>query len=169
MLDPQKGTYISVPAVNQAYAKGLSFWQNKVIRRFAHRQLDARTDIVALAQAKAEIRALVERDFNRKSTRGRKRHARFLEDHTAGTTSGAVSAEIVADVTRDPRETPPHPAEDVGERSKPPAEPGPPPEPPPARRDAFADDEILPVFEADLDLPRLSAAVISTTAMEESQ
>jgi putative transposase len=169
VLDPQKGTYISVPAVNQAYAKGLSFWQNKVIRRFAHRQLDARTDIVALAQAKAEIRALVERDFNRKSTRGRKRHARFLEDHTAGTTSGAVSAEIVADVTRDPRETPPHPAEDVGERSKPPAEPGPPPEPPPARRDAFADDEILPVFEADLDLPRLSAAVISTTAMEESQ
>ena len=114
MLDPQKGTYIRVPAVNQAYAKGLSFWQNKVIRRYAHRQLDARTDIVALAQAKAEIRALVERDFNRKSTRGRKRHARFLEDHTAGTTSGAVSAEIVADGTSNPRETQPHPADDIG-------------------------------------------------------
>jgi putative transposase len=75
-LDPQNGTYIVVPAVNQGYAKGLSFWQNKVIRRYAQRQLDARTDTVALAQAKAEIRALVERDFNRKSTRGRKRHAR---------------------------------------------------------------------------------------------
>ena len=169
VLDPPKGAYISVPAVNQAYAKGLSFWQNKVIRRYAHRQLDARTDIVALAQAKAEIRALVERDFNRKSTRGRKRHARFLEDHTAGPTSGAGGAEIVSGDARDPRETQPHPAEDTGERPKPPAEPGPPPEPQPARRDAFADDEVLPVFEADLGLPRLSAAVISNTAMEESQ
>ena len=92
----QKGTYIRVPAVDQAYAKGLSFWQNKVIRRYAQRQLNARTDIVALAQAKAEIRALVERDFNRKSTRGRKRHARFMEDHTAATTSDVVSVEIVA-------------------------------------------------------------------------
>ena len=45
--------------MNQAYAKGLSFWQNKVIRRYAHRQLDARTDIVALAQAKAETKPLL--------------------------------------------------------------------------------------------------------------
>jgi len=166
VLDPQKGTYICVPALNQTYAKGLSFWQNKVIRRYAHRQLDARTDIVALAQAKAEIRALVERDFNRKSTRGRKRHARFLEDHTAVTTSGTVNPEIVGEGTRDPQETQPHPAEDTEERPKQLAEPGPRPEPPPARCDAFTDDEILPVFEADLDLPRLSAAVISTTPME---
>jgi putative transposase len=168
VLDPQKGIYICVPAVNQAYAKGLSFWQNKVIRRYAHRQLDARTDIVALGQAKAEIRALVERDFNRKSTRGRKRHARFLEDHTAGTASGAVSAEIACDGTQVSRETQPHPGDPLGERPKPPAEVGPPLEEPPGRYDAFADDEILPVFEADLDLPRLSAAVISTAAMEES-
>jgi len=167
VLDPQEGTYICVPAGNQAYAKGLSFWQNKVIRRYAHRQLDARTDIVALAQAKAEIRALVERDFNRKSTRGRKRHARFLEDHTAEPTSAAVGAEIVSGDARDPRETQPRPAEDAGQPPKQPAEPAPPPEPSLARRDAFADDEILPVFEAALDLPRLSAAVISTAAMEE--
>ncbi len=115
---PQKGIYILIPAVNQAYAKGLSFWQNKVIRRYAQRQLDARTDIVALAQAKAEIRALVERDFNRKSTRGRKRHARYMEDHTAGHL-GAVSAEIVADAARDPQKTTTHPAEDVGEPQPP--------------------------------------------------
>ena len=118
MLDRQKGTYIRVPAVDQVYAKGLSFWQNKVIRRYAQRQLDARTDIVALAQAKAEIRALVERDFNRKSTRGRKRHARFLEDHTAGRCSDVVNVEIVSDGTADCRETQPHPADDTGERLK---------------------------------------------------
>ncbi len=74
-----------VPAVDQEYANGLSLWQHKVIRRYAQRLLHARTDIVALARAKAEIRALVERDFNRKSTRGRKRHARFMEDHACAT------------------------------------------------------------------------------------
>jgi hypothetical protein len=62
------------------------------------RELNARTDIVALAQAKADIRALVERDFNRKSTRGRKRHARFLEDHTS-TTTPVLMLEAVRDLT----------------------------------------------------------------------
>jgi hypothetical protein len=38
-----------------------------------------------------------------------------------------------------------------------------------ARCDAFGDDEILPVFEADLDLPHLSAAAISIAAKEEIQ
>ena len=42
VLDHQKEAYIRVPAVDQGYAKGLSFWQNKVIRRYAQRQLDAR-------------------------------------------------------------------------------------------------------------------------------
>ena len=97
VLDPLNGAYVHVPAVDQAYARGLSFWQNKVIRRYAQRQLNARTDIVALAQAKAEIRALVERDFNRKSTRGRKRHARFMEDHATATVSEAANAQPAAD------------------------------------------------------------------------
>ena len=141
--------------------RGSHLWQHKVIRRYAQRQLNARTDIVALAQAKAEIRALVERDFNRKSTRGRKRHARFMEDHTAGTTSDVVSAEIVGDSAANRRETQPHPADATGEHPKPPAGVDPAAEQPSARCDAFADDEILPVFEADLDLPHLSAAAIS--------
>src|SRR5271157_2692677 len=58
VLDPLNGAYIRIPAVDQTYAKGLSLWQNKVIRRYAKCQLNARTDMVALAQAKAEIRAL---------------------------------------------------------------------------------------------------------------
>jgi putative transposase len=169
VLDPQKDTYIRVPAVDGGYSKGLSFWQNKVIRRYAQRQLDARTDIVALAQAKAEIRALVERDFNRKSTRGRKRHARFMEDHSARTTSDVVSVEIVGDGTTDCRETEPHPADNIGEHPKPAAEVVSTAEPPAIRRNVLVDDEILPVFEADLDLPHLSAAVISTAAMEENR
>jgi putative transposase len=148
VLDPQKGIYILIPALNQAYAKGLSFWQNKVIRRYAQRQLNERTGIVALAQAKAEIRALVERDFNRKSARGRKRHARFMEDQTLATTANVVSVVVVGNSS---------------------AEAEPPPERPSGRCDAFVDDEILPVFEADLDLPHLSAAVVSTAPVEKIQ
>jgi len=158
VLDPQNGAYIRVAAVDQGYAKGLSLWQNKVIRRYSQRQLDARTDIVALAQAKAEIRALVERDFNRKSTRGRKRHARFMADDTAATMSDVVSAEITGRTVDDP-----------GVHPKPMAEAALTPRPPSPRRDALVDDESLPVFEADLDLPRLSAAVISNVAKEESR
>jgi hypothetical protein len=158
VLDPQKGTYIGVAAVDQGYAKGLSFWQNKVIRRYAQRQLNARIDIVALAQAKAEIRALVERDFNRKSTWGRKRHARFMEDHITATISDVGSTEIVD-----------HTEEDAGDHSEPSAIVHPTPQTPSSRRDALVDDEILPVFEADLDLPRLSAASMSTASVGESQ
>jgi len=164
VLNPQKGTYICVLAVDQAYAKGLSFWQNKVIRRYAQRRLDARTDIVALAQAKAEIRALVERDFNRKSTRGRKRHARFMEDYTTATTSEVAGTEPVAGGNPDGRD-------DAGERQKPHAGASPSAKPP-ACSNAFTDDEILPVFEVDLDLPHPEVAGMiakNASGMEESQ
>jgi len=129
VLDPQNGTYIRTPALDQAYAKGLSLWQHKVIRRFAQRGLNTRTDIVALAQAKAEIRALVERDFNRKSTHGRKRHARFLDAHTG---ESAPSVEVVQ-ILSDPN------AASI---------------PPKACSDAFTDDDVLPAFEANFDLPQ---------------
>jgi putative transposase len=168
VLDHPKETYIRVPAVDQGYAKGLSFWQNKVIRRYAQRQLDARTDIVALAQAKAEIRALVQRDFNRKSTRGRKRHARFLEDHTTGAVTTAASTEFVGHSTPEHRETKPQWTGDSGDCQTRLAEATPAPKPL-AHPDAYIDDEILPVFEAALDLPHLSAAVFSTAGKKENR
>ena len=127
VFDPLNETYFRVPAVNERYANGLSLWQHRVIRRYAQRQLNIRTNIVALAQAKAEIRALVERDFSRKSTRGRKRHARFMENHASSPpidqTMNQPTLHFVPDT--------PH-----------------------GQLDVFADDEILPVFEAALDLPR---------------
>jgi hypothetical protein len=105
--------------------------------------LNARTDIVALAQAKAEIRALVERDFNRKSTHGRKRHARFLEDHT-GKPAPAISVQPRSEVNACR-------AICIVEDALAEAKPDLPPEP--MHVATFSDDEVLPVFEADLDLP----------------
>jgi putative transposase len=133
VLDVEKGVYVCVPAVDAAYARGLSLWQHKVIRRYAQQQLNARTDVVALAQAKAEVRALVERDFKRKSTHGRKRHARFLENH--------ISNRL--------------PISDTVEHFHVPAEANAVTNQTPNRPDVFTDDDILPVFEANFDLPRL--------------
>ena len=81
-----------------------------------------------------------------------------MADHAAATASDAVSTAIVSQIE-----------DDVGEYPKPPTEADPTPRTPSARRDALVDDEILPVFEADLDLPRLSAALISNAAMEEGR
>jgi putative transposase len=147
VLDPHNGAYVRVPALDHAYAKGLSLSQHKVIRRYAQRQLNARTDIVALAQAKAEIRAVVERDFNRKSTHGRKRHARFLEDHTKRTVLG-VTPQPACEGNCSNFET--HRVIATGTPHQLTAEVIPAPE-------AFTDDEVLPVFEAVLDLPSVSA------------
>ena len=146
VFDPLKEVYFRVPAVNQSYAKGLSLWQHKVIRRYAQRQLNTRTDIVALAQAKAEIRALVERDFIRKSTRGRKRHARFMANHASTDLSQpavhhASLPSLVVDGQKS--DASPSPVLELGADV---AMAG--------RPNAFTDTEILPVFEAALDLPR---------------
>jgi putative transposase len=167
VFDPLKETYIRVPAVDQAYARGLSIWQNKVIRRYAQRQLNARTDIVALAQAKAEIRVLVERDFNRKSTHGRKRHARFMEDHTTATVPGVVGTEPTLDpAAPDNLGTRAHLAHGRVERRQPLAGASAAPDQPTVPPDTFTDDTILPVFEASLDLPQrpVAAAVVPRNA-----
>lgn len=165
VLDPQKRAYIVVPAVNQAYAKGLSLWQHRVIRRYAQRQLNARTDLVALAQAKAEIRALVERDFNRKSARGRKRHARFLEDH-AGKSSATISIQPAPKENSDHCDVTLVCATPFTEDA--PAEASSTPRPTSVRSALFSDDEILPVFEASLDLPTVPAELGEPTEMHKA-
>jgi Mu transposase, C-terminal len=152
VLDPKDGTYVRVSALDHDYAKGLSLWQHRVIRRYAQRQLNARTNIVALAQAKAEIHALVERDFYRKSTYGRKRHARFLEDHTDGT-GPDVTLQPACEGNLHHSETRPVLAADTGQCKQVKTEARPWPDPATAPPDAFTDDEVLPVFEASVDSP----------------
>lgn len=165
VLDPKEGTYFFVPAVDHAYAKGLSLWQHKVVRRYAQRQLNARTDIVALAQAKAEIRALVERDFNRKSTRGRKRHARFLEDHTTPAILEVAGTEPNRHRSDNGLESQ-LPSEASGAELLHAAAASIKPDPAAAEPKTIADDAILPVFEASFDLPRptVAAAVLEIDA-----
>ena len=165
VFNPAKGNYVWVPAVDQAYATGLSLWQHRVIRRYAQCQLNERTDVVALGQAKEEIRALVERDFNRKSTPGRKRHARFMEDHAKALTSERSTTQAALTGRQDG---------DLLSRSGMHRLPEVPPvlDAPAGQRDVFNDDGILPVFEAALDLPRplapTPASVKGTSATEKA-
>jgi len=168
VLDPQNRAYVRIPALDQAYAKGLSLWQHKVIRRYAQRQLNARTDTVALARAKAEIRALVERDFNRKSTHGRKRHARFLQDHTSGSAS-AADALPACDADPAYSEALSVSAVGRGQQGQLPADASLAPIPPEALPDAFRDDEVLPVFEANLDLPHIPAGVDEAPGTQQAE
>ena len=153
-----KGTYICVPALDHAYAQGLSLWQHRVIRRYTQYQLNGRTDIVALAQAKAEIRALIDRDFNRKSTRGRKRHARFMEDHTRGDLSERGANQLFLRVSLVKRGPAPQTCtiflRQAEEGQHRPPEVRPVQDATAGQLGVFTDDEILPVFEATLDLPR---------------
>lgn len=80
LLVPDTDEYLAVPALDQDYARGLTLWQHKVCRRFAKRQLEGRTDTVALAEAKRRISELVSKDFARKGHKTRCRSARFPID-----------------------------------------------------------------------------------------
>jgi hypothetical protein len=102
-------------------------------------QLNARIDIVALAQAKAEIRDLVERDFKRKSSHSRKRHARFLENHASSTVT-TITVQPTRDGDLNDSKMLTRFTQVI---------------PTPAQPDTFTDDEVLPVFEANLDLPHV--------------
>ncbi len=72
------GGWLTVPAVDQVYARGLSLYKHRVIRQTV---LDEkrRVDIYALAEAKARLQDLVAHEFAlTRKTRGRKQAARFL-------------------------------------------------------------------------------------------
>jgi putative transposase len=79
VYDPfEGGHWLTVPAVDQAYTRGLSLYKHRVIR---HAVLNdkRRVDIYALAEAKARLQDLVAHEFAlTRKARGRKQAARFL-------------------------------------------------------------------------------------------
>ncbi len=75
-LDPAgDGRWLRVPAVDQAYAAGLSLWKHQIIHDYALRTMRDAIDIYALAAAKEHIRAIVDDEF-RRTRRGRRTLAR---------------------------------------------------------------------------------------------
>ena len=54
VLDPRNGAYVRIPALDQAYAKGLSLWQHKVIRRYARRSSGDATNRMTQSMDRSE-------------------------------------------------------------------------------------------------------------------
>ena len=79
VFDPEGG-WLTVPALHPEYARGLSLYKHRVIRQQVLRDHQQSVDIQALAQARLRLQQVVSEEFARtRSTRGRKRAARFLE------------------------------------------------------------------------------------------
>lgn len=75
-LDPAgDGRWLRVPAVDQAYAAGLSLWKHRIIHDYALRTMRDAIDIYALAAAKEHIQRIVDDEFKR-TRRGRRTLAR---------------------------------------------------------------------------------------------
>jgi putative transposase len=79
VYDPQMGgRWLTLPAVNHSYARGLSLYKHRVIRQTVLAE-KGKVDIYALAEAKARLQELVAQEFMRtRKARGRKQAARFL-------------------------------------------------------------------------------------------
>jgi putative transposase len=82
VYDEKHDKYLAVPAVDQAYTKGLTLYQHTVISRYVRERLKRSVDIVALARAKREVQEIVQREWDaaRGKQLGRKRAARFLKE-----------------------------------------------------------------------------------------
>jgi len=77
--DPSNDQYITVPALWQEYATGLTLWQHKVIQRFNRIQLEKEYDFVSICHAKERIRQIVQKAWLEKSKTGnRQKLARLL-------------------------------------------------------------------------------------------
>ncbi len=75
-----EGRWLRVPAVDQAYARGLSLWKHRIIHDYARRAMRREIDIYALAEAKERIRRIVEDEFQRtRRGKGRRTLARARE------------------------------------------------------------------------------------------
>jgi putative transposase len=102
--EPKTNAIIRTPAKDLHYAKGLSQWQHSVIKRYSIKTRN-RSDIEALAQAKRELRELVERDIFNKRLKTRATAARY-EEHDKGNYTDAVDSKATTTQERDPRNSP---------------------------------------------------------------
>lgn len=70
VYDRQRDKYITVPALDQEYAKGLSLWQHKVIQSYARRDAKGRVNMEALRRAKKKIQEIVEAEMAKSGKSG---------------------------------------------------------------------------------------------------
>jgi len=79
-FDASKGTFIPVPAVDQAYTQNLSLWQHEVIKNVARKEVREKVNVADLAKARKTIEEVVRRGWaTTKKNATRLKLARFLK------------------------------------------------------------------------------------------
>jgi len=76
VFDPHEKCYYEVPALDQEYTQGLSFWKHRLIRRLAAQEAET-VDLAALGRARQKIQAMVDQARSRKRVRTRSKVARW--------------------------------------------------------------------------------------------
>lgn len=78
---PVDGNYVAVPALNQAYAQGLSLWQHKLYRKYAKNRIGQDNE-KGWMRASKDIHEMVmsEVGFKKTSARLRAKRGRLIED-----------------------------------------------------------------------------------------
>jgi putative transposase len=79
VVSPDKSQLISVPAVDQRYAAGLTRWQHEVCKRYKRRLYEDGGQDITLFEARERIRMLIKKDKELIKRATRKRQARFEE------------------------------------------------------------------------------------------
>jgi putative transposase len=101
--------YLMVPAVDQAYAAGLSLWKHRVIRAYA-RQIEQQVDLASLARAKHKLQLIVENEFQEThKTRSRLARWRGTAHSSASTTAPTPLSPHVPDSVMPASELPAEP------------------------------------------------------------
>jgi len=97
--DPENPKWLTIPAIDQEYTKGMSLWKHRVIRNYVLRQ-KKEVNIYELAAAKQHIQEIVDREYEL-TRKGRKKLARYR----------GVNARSHLTLVPNPSVSPPHETE----------------------------------------------------------
>lgn len=100
VLSPDKKRMFVVPALAQAYAKGMSAWQHKVCKRYAAKQM-AKYDSTAWLRAKERIAEMIRNEMalKRSRTKTNSRAARYAEGAKRSSAQSASATAAPAGAT----------------------------------------------------------------------
>ena len=76
VFDPNEKCYYEVPALDQEYTQGLSFWKHRLIRHLAAQETET-VDLAALGRARRKIQEMVDQARSRKRVKTRSKVARW--------------------------------------------------------------------------------------------
>jgi len=137
VIAPDKSAVIRIPCLDLDYARGISLWQHRVIRRFNREHRKRRDNVNEWRHAKVELGELIQQELDgKKRKKGASRVGRYVD---------ATQSNDVA---------PPALREEKGQKALPPPSPSSPTPPPPivpaeafAQRASISRPKFTPIIE----------------------